>query len=147
MESRIIQNADLLHEKDEKPKVNYKIVAYVVSRGKKKKKIKDGKNEFKTEFMLELDEDEEVHELKKLYEQDTQGQEELFFAIICKQQSKARICKVSLITLEDNTKNPVEKIKKPVIAFKEQVLVTKAKKLPNGKDENDYNQENGTKLQ
>ena len=102
-----------------------------MSRGKKKKKIKDGKNLLKTEIIIEFEEDEEVHELKKLYEDDTQGHEELFFAIICKQKSKARICKVSLVTLEDLTKEPVEKIKKPVIAFKEQVLVTKAKKRLN----------------
>jgi len=72
LESRIIQNADLLHEKDEKPKVNYKIVAYVVSRGKKKnnknKKNPKGIDDFETEFMIELDEEEEVYELKKLYE-------------------------------------------------------------------------------
>jgi hypothetical protein len=62
-----VQNADLLHEKDEKPKVNYKIKAYVVSRGKKKNKVINDQNDFKTEVTIELDEDEEVHELKKLY--------------------------------------------------------------------------------
>ena len=67
--------------------------------------------------MIQLDEGEEVFELKKLYEQDAQGHEELFFAIICKEQTRVRICKVSL---DEN--------KKPVIVVKEQVLVTKAKK-------------------
>ena len=82
--SKIKSNACFLFDEDKKKRVMYKIVDYVVSRGKKKKKIKDGKNEFKTEIMIELEEDEEVHELKKLYEQDTQGHEELYFAIICK---------------------------------------------------------------
>ena len=118
----------------------YKIKAYVVSRGKKKnnKNLKKpfGIDDFKTEFMIELDEEEEVFELKKLYEQDTQGHEELFFAIICKQQTRVRICKVSL---DEN--------KKPVIVVKEQVLVTKAKKRSDGRVENDNDPKNGTKLE
>ena len=118
----------------------YKIKAYVVSRGKKKnnknKKNPKGINDFETEFMIELDEEEEVYELKKLYEQDTQGNEELFFAIICKEQTRVRICKVSL-----------DKKKKPVIVVKEQVLVTKAKKRPDVRVENDNDLTYGTKLQ
>ena len=50
----------------------YKIKAYVVSRGKKKnnknKKNPKGIDDFETEFMIKLDEEEEVYELKKLYE-------------------------------------------------------------------------------
>ena len=58
-----------------------------------------------------------MHELKKLYQQEDKGREEIFFAIICKEQTKVRLCKVSL-----------DAKKKPVIVVKEQVLVTKAKK-------------------
>jgi hypothetical protein len=50
----------------------YKIKAYVVSRGKKKnnknKENPNGIDDFKTEIMIEFEEEEEVYELKKLYE-------------------------------------------------------------------------------